>query len=511
MLLPGGAGQAQARGFASWLSPGGGARYAQRMLRYYPRSFPRLLLTGFALVALPLIFALINNAVSVDQLANRSQNAVYLAVQATQNGRRLAQQLNALERTARQMVILGDQSLLDNYAANRRQFEQVAAEFANLPLDAEQKRALDDIVRGEAVIFAALSGAAPQDLPLKEAVEGFVVLSERAQAIVSRSNTQIDSEAEAMRATADRAQRITFWQLLALIPVVAFLVIGFSILITRPMRQIDAAIRRLGANQLRVPVAVHGPRDLEQLGERLEWMRRELLDVEQKKNRFLRQVSHELKTPLTALREGAELLSEEAVGKLTPEQREIVEILRHNSVELQKLIEDLLSFGASQFRKVTVDLGPVDIREVIERVTENHRLALRARGLTLEVAAADLMIPGDSEKLRVVLDNLLSNAVKFSPAGGAIRIAARLDGDTIELDVVDEGPGIPPDERARIFDPFYQGSHAGAGPVRGTGIGLSVVKEYVFAHGGSVDVVDSGRGAHLRIRLPFTRTEAVPA
>ena len=260
-----------------------------------------------------------------------------------------------------------------------------------------------------------------------------------------------------------------------------------------------------------MPVTVNGPRDLEQLGERLEWMRRELLDVEQQKNRFLRQVSHELKTPLTALREGAELLSEEAVGKLTPEQREIAEILRHNSVELQKLIEDLLSFGASQFRKVTVDLGPVDIREVIERVTENHRLALRARGLTLEVAAADLMIPGDSEKLRVVLDNLLSNAVKFSPAGGAIRIAARLDGDTIELDVVDEGPGIPPDERARIFDPFYQGSHAGAGPVRGTGIGLSVVKEYVFAHGGSVDVVDSGRGAHLRIRLPFTRTEAVPA
>jgi two-component system sensor histidine kinase GlrK len=204
-------------------------------------------------------------------------------------------------------------------------------------------------------------------------------------------------------------------------------------------------------------------------------------------------------------------LSEEAVGKLTPEQREIVEILRHNSVELQKLIEDLLSFGASQFRKVTVDLGPVDIREVIERVTENHRLALRARGLTLEVAAADVMIPGDSEKLRVVLDNLLSNAVKFSPAGGAIRISTRLDGDTIELDVVDEGPGIPPEERARIFDPFYQGSHAGAGPVRGTGIGLSVVKEYVFAHGGSVDVVDSGRGAHLRIRLPFTRTEVVPA
>jgi len=474
---------------------------------FYPRSFPRLLAVGFTLVALPLMFALVNNAVSVDRLANRSQNAVYRAVQATQSGRRLAQQLTALERTARQIVILDDRSLLDTYAANRRQFEQAAAEFANLPLDAEQKKALEDIVRGEAAAFSALSGAGPKSREAEVAVESFIGLSEQAQALVARSNALIDREVNAMRNTADRAQRITLWQLLALVPVVVFLVIGFSILIARPIRQIDAAIRRLGGGELHVPVAVSGPQDLVHLGDRLEWMRRELLDVEQQKNRFLRQVSHELKTPLTALREGAELLSEEAVGKLTPEQREIAEILRHNSVELQKLIEDLLSFGASQFRKVTVDLGPVDIREVIGRVTEDQRLAIKARNLTLDIAAEDVMIPADSEKLRVVLDNLLSNAVKFSPPGGVIGVAARFDGDALELDVTDQGPGIPREERTRIFDPFYQGSQAGAGPVRGTGIGLSVVKEYVFAHGGSVEVVDSGPGAHLRIRLPLIRAE----
>jgi two-component system sensor histidine kinase GlrK len=476
---------------------------------YYPRSFPRLLAVGFTLVALPLVFALVNNAVTVDRFANRSQNAVYQAVQATQSGRRLAQQLTALERTARQMVILDDRSLLDTYAANRRQFDQAVGEFANLPLDADQTRALEDIVRGEAAVFSALSGAGPKSPEARAAVESFILLSEQAQALVARSNALIDREVEAMRETADRAQRITLWQLLALVPVVVFVVIGFSILITRPIRQIDAAIRRLGGGQLRVPVAVSGPQDLEHLGERLEWMRRELLDVEQQKNRFLRQVSHELKTPLTALREGAELLSEEAVGKLTPEQREIAEILRHNSVELQKLIEDLLSFGASQFRKVTVDLGPVDVREVIGRVAEDQRLAIRARGLTLDIAAEDVMIPADSEKLRVVLDNLLSNAVKFSPPGGSIGIRARYDGDALELDVTDQGPGVSPEERTRIFDPFYQGRQAGAGPLRGTGIGLSVVKEYVFAHGGSVEVVDSARGAHLRIRLPLIRVETV--
>jgi len=473
---------------------------------YYPRSFPRLLAVGFTLVALPLVFALVNNAISVDRLANRSQNAVYQAVQATQASRRLAQLLAALERTARQIVILDDRSLLDTYAANRRQFEQTVAEFSRLPLDAEQKAALEEIVRGEAAIHAALSAPGAKGAQLKGAVERFVALADRAQAVVTSSNAQIDREVEAMRTTADQAQRITFWQLLALIPVVVFLVIGFSILITRPIRQVDAAIRRLGAGQFRVPVSVNGPQDLEQLGERLEWMRRELLDLEEQKNRFLRQVSHELKTPLTALREGAELLSEEAVGKLTAEQREIAEILRHNSVELQKLIEDLLSFGASQFRKVTVDLEPVEIRRIVERVTADQRLAARARGLTVEIAAEDILLPADPEKLRVVLDNLVSNAIKFSPEGGRVKVAARHDGDSLELDVIDQGPGIPPAERARIFDPFYQGRQAGAGPLRGTGIGLSVVKEYVFAHGGSVEVVDSREGAHLRVRLPMTRT-----
>jgi two-component system sensor histidine kinase GlrK len=474
---------------------------------YYPRSFPRLLAVGFTLVALPLVFALINNAISVDRLANRSQNAVYEAVQATQASRRLAQLLRALERNANQIVILDDRSLLDAYAANRRQFEQTVTQFSRPSLDPEQMDALNEIVRGEAEIFAALSAPGKPGAQMKDALGRFEQLAERAQAIVMSSNAQIDREVDAMRTTADRAHRITFWQLLALIPVVVFMVIGFSILITRPIRQVDAAIRRLGSGQLRVPVTVSGPQDLEQLGERLEWMRRELLDLEEQKNRFLRQVSHELKTPLTALREGAELLSEEVGGKLTAEQREITEILRHNSVELQKLIEDLLSFGASQFRKVTVDLEPVEVRRVVERVVADQRLAARARGLTLDATAEDVMLPADPEKLRVVLDNLVSNAIKFSPEGGRISITARLDGDVLEMDVVDQGPGIPAAERVRIFDPFYQGKYAGAGPVRGTGIGLSVVKEYVFAHGGSVEVMDSRQGAHMRIRIPMTRTE----
>lgn len=478
------------------------------MQRYYPRSFLKLLVIGFSLVALPLIFALINNAVSVDRLANRSQRAVHQAVLATQGSHRLGELLNTMERTARQIVILGDQSMLGAYEVARQDLERTAAQFGRLPFDGEQKAALDRILRGEAGIHAVLSDSHATRQQLSEAVGRFDDLAENARAISARSNALINREVAEMRETAERAQQLTYWQLLALVPVVIFLVAGFSMLIARPIGQIDGAIRRLGKGQFAVPVSVSGPQDLEQLGERLEWMRRELIDIEEQKNRFLRQVSHELKTPLTALREGAELLSEEAVGKLTPEQREVAEILRHNSVELQKLIEDLLSFGASQFRKVAVDLEPVDVRQVIERVAADQRLAMRARAILLDISAADVLLSADAEKLRVVIDNLLSNAIKFSPDGGRIGIDAGVDHGMLQIDVIDDGPGIRAAERTRIFDPFYQGQVNGNGPVRGTGIGLSVVKEYVFAHGGSVEVLDRSRGAHFRVLLPLARVEA---
>src|SRR6185503_7913123 len=302
---------------------------------YYPRSFSTLLLVGFALIALPLMFALVNNAISIDQLGNQSQKAVYQAVQATQGSRKLAELIPAMERTAHQMIILGERSLLDTYRVHRKQLLATASEFSRLPFDTEQRSALREIVRGEEAIHAALSNPEARPEELQKAVQSFVVLGERAQAINQRSNALIDHEVEHMRETARQAQRITLWQLLALFPVVIFLVVGFTILIARPIRQIDAAIRRLGQADFSAPVRVGGPEDLQQLGERLAWMRERLADLEQQTNRFLRHMSHELKTPLTALREGAELLSEEVVGKLTPEQREIAEILRHNSIELQ--------------------------------------------------------------------------------------------------------------------------------------------------------------------------------
>jgi two-component system sensor histidine kinase GlrK len=474
------------------------------MRSYYPNSFLKLLAVGCTLIALPLLIALVTNAVAIDQLTNRSQEAVYRAVQATQSSRRLLESLTATERSARQMVILADRGLFDNYVLSRKQFVANAERHAGLPIGGDRQAVLAPLVKGEAEIFAVLSDPQADQAQLVKAVEGFVGLAEHARGIVVRSNEMIDREVESMRSTAAQTRSIVLWQLLALVPVMVFLVVGFIVLIARPIRQIDDAIRRLGAGEFSAEVVVGGPQDLQYLGARLEWMRGRLLWLEEQKNRFLRQVSHELKTPLTALREGAELLNEEAVGKLSPEQREIAEIIRHNSIELQKLIEDLLSYGASQFHKTALVMGPVAIRELFGRVAAEQKLALRAKGIRLETDAPDAVVTGDSEKLRIILDNLLSNAIRFSPHGGVIAMTASTEGGWLELAVADEGPGIAPEDRERMFEPFYQGRRASEGLVRGTGIGLSVVREYAQAHGGMVEVADDAarRGACLRVRLP---------
>ncbi len=303
-----------------------------------PDSFPKLLVIGFAMVALPLIIALTNNAITIDQFANRSQHAVHQAVQSTQSSRRLAELLATLERNAKQVVILGNRTPLQAYEANRASFLQAVAEFGALQLDAEQRVALTAIVSGEAQSYAVLRNpqSAVPDVVL--AAGEYVKLSKHAVEIIAHGDWMIDREIEAMQQMAARAQRITFWQMLALVPVALLLAAGFTVLIARPIRQIDAALRRMGGGDFSAPVGVSGPRDLQLLGRRIEWLRHRLTELEQQKNRFLRQVSHELKTPLTALREGSELLSEEVLGKLTSEQQEVAGILRANSIELQRLI-----------------------------------------------------------------------------------------------------------------------------------------------------------------------------
>jgi two-component system sensor histidine kinase GlrK len=468
-----------------------------------------LILAGFSLAVVPLIFALINNAVSIRELATKSQRAVYNAVQATQTSRQLIEQITSMERSARQFSILADPQIFRVFETTHRDFQQTIRRMHLLPLMPEQRRVLDRMAESENVLFAGVAGLRSQPRMVFDLVDDYANLGELARALDAMGREAVGRETAAMQALSGEVNSFIYWQLVALIPVAIFLVTGATILILRPIKQIEDALKRLGEGDFSHPVGVSGPRDLEDLGRQIDWVRMRLIELEEQKTRFLHQVSHELKTPLSAIREGAELMADGAVGPMSQPQVEVARILHENTLRLQRLIEDLLNYHTVQFQRSGIHLDKVVLPTVIRRVAEAHRLPLRAKDIRLNVSCPEISLQADENKLEVILDNLISNAVKFSPPFGEIMITAHARDSEVVLDVTDEGPGVAMSERERVFDPFYQGKARSDAAVKGTGLGLAIVREYVVAHGGKVEIIDSrGIGAHFQVRLPAAPAHA---
>jgi len=403
----------------------------------------------------------------------------------------------------RQYLILNDAELLNDYGRLRANFKANTSELSLQPLDELQLHELNQTIDKEQQLYEQLLDKPAAEADKTALVEGYGALSDLARDVLNTSNALIDREVESMRRTGERAQRILWLQLAATIPLGVLLAVGVTLLIARPIRQLDQAIRRLGAGEFDSDIRVGGPADLKYLGGRLEWLRERLIELEQQKRLFLRHVSHELKTPLTALREGSELLADEPAGPLSAGQREVVGILRQNSVRLQQLIEDLLDYHRAQESVGRLELAAVRFDRIVEQALEDHRLAARARGIRVDLRLDPVILQADEDKLHAVVANLVSNAVKYSPDGGIISLALHPDGDKVALDVRDAGPGIPPEDRERIFDWFYQGERVHRGRVSGSGLGLAIAREFVVAHGGRIEVVDDlAVGAHFRVTLP---------
>ncbi len=146
-----------------------------------------------------------------------------------------------------------------------------------------------------------------------------------------------------------------------------------------------------------------------------------------------------------------------AVGELDGNQREVTGILRENGIKLQRLIENLLSFSAWQTSSASLDSSEFRLRPLVKQVLENQQLTLLSQRVRLDVKIEDVTLIADRGKVRLILENLLSNAVKYSPKGGAIHMSAAQSGEDLVLDVADNGPGIPPEDRAHIFEAFYTG------------------------------------------------------
>jgi two-component system sensor histidine kinase GlrK len=473
---------------------------------FRPRSLTGLILLGFVIVALPALLGTVSAAIEMRNLSAASERLVVNGVAATQYTQAVVRQVSSLERTVRLYQIIPRPALLESFLQNRDLLQRTLQDFSKLPSgNDERARVVANMLTTIETITEAVRSQS--QARIGRTLREFTSLSRDAGQLSNLASAQTDRELKQLQSETEDVRRRLYLQSLALVPLTLGLIVMFAIFLARPIRQIDAAIGAIGHGQLNEPVQVQGPSDLKKLGRQLEWLRVRLQDIAEERNRFLRHMSHELKTPLANIREGTELLMEGAVGTLSSEQREVAGILRDNSLRLQRLIENLLSYSEWQAKRSELETGEIRLLPLMKSAIETYQLPINAHGLRLDLQVPDLTLNADREKLKLILDNLISNAVKFTPDGGTITLRAGYDdaGTHLVLDVADTGPGIPLDERPRIFEAFYQGATPQGGLVRGTGIGLSVVQEFVHAHGGTIELVDGEfPGAHFRVRLPLT-------
>ena len=475
----------------------------------YPRSFLGLLLTAFTLVMIPLVGALAYSAWNTERLAGLSRSAVFNASQAARASRSLIDRIASIERVAQQIAVLNDPELAVDYARIHRSFKQLADEIAELPLDDSQASALNRTVEQEQSLYDLLTEHPRPKIDPKVVSGRMDGLIESARDVLAINNRIVDREVHRLSLKAEQVQRGLIVLVFFSTAVALIIALALTRYIARPISEIDGAIRQLGGADFSRPIAVRGPEDLRYLGRRLDWLRRRLDEFETQKNRFLRHVSHELKTPLTAIREGAELLNDKVAGPLAPMQTQVVSIMRDNSVKLQRLIEELLDFQRALHAAASLEVRLVELDELVHDAARPHELAAQAKGLRLSIEAQKATLEADPQKLRSIVDNLISNAVKFTPPGGSISVRARaLSGEAV-IEVMDSGPGVPAEERESIFNLFFRGRTKSESSVKGSGLGLAIARELVEAHGGQIAVVGGASGGHFRVTLPRRSARAL--
>ena len=240
-----------------------------------------------------------------------------------------------------------------------------------------------------------------------------------------------------------------------------------------------------------------------QRAEELERAYQDLKELDRMKSQFVQNISHELRTPLTFVKGYADLLAEEAMGKLSEQQKRSVDIIAQKTDAITRLVNDIITLQEIETMPTQKDL--VSLGDVLGMVVDTARATASSRGLELRKRAlpARMWIMADDDRLIQVFDNLLGNALKFTQSGGAIEVSAQDDGDCWRVSVRDTGIGIPSDKLEKVFERFYQVDGSTTRRFGGTGLGLAIAKEIVLNHGGRIWAESAlGQGSTFHVALP---------
>lgn len=463
-----------------------------------PKTVFSLVLRCFILAVMPLLVCLVVALTSIHEYFEKESLLISKVVQSARLGSELDNGLIDLERTTRQYQLLKTQTLLTIYKKQNEYMIEKLDSLDEYSREKEKIREFQQILnQNKVLIKLELS----EDVWLN-VINNIDQMRSITNVLIEDNHQWRDAQILKLKDISQNIIKTFIIQGVLLISLTVFLILILLFKITKPIQQIDQAIHQLGDQKEIRDIHVSGPDDLQLLGQRLNWLRKRLNDLERQKMTFIRHMSHELKTPLANFKEGVELLFDEIPGPLNDSQKEVVEILNSNNYELQRRIENLLDLN-QVLMKNQLNLELINVWEFMNERLSQFNLLAKTKNISFHIEGESLNIKADRVKFIAIMDNLISNAVHYSPLNSQVKIIWAIVEENFELSILDEGSGVPEEDQDKIFQPFYQGdSSLKDGPLKGSGIGLSVVKEFLNLHQGCIELKPTFKGACFNIKLP---------
>jgi two-component system sensor histidine kinase GlrK len=465
-----------------------------------PASLRQFILLSFFLALIPLAVLLWQSNSALSDVSRFAVAEAESSVDSVKRAENMQNLVIDIERAVRQFGILRTDSLSSLATTHLQNYQQMLQQVC-LDLDAPllcQAQSTQVTTLLQNFLHASSEELSPTLLTLRQQQQQLTeqIWQRLEQRLQTQQNFVVD------------AQNQLAWQSVALVVLTLLLVLWAQARIASPIKQLDTMIRSIGQASHHFPhEQVVGPRELTELGEQLRWLASRLQQLEALRLILLRHASHELKTPLSSIREGCALLSEQLVGPLNAQQMEVVTLLNGSADRLSQLTEQLLDYNRL-LQQAKPEFGWHDSAQLLESCFADHALSLQQRQQFIQLDCQLPRIYTDAMLFRRILDNLINNAQAYGGEGSPVWVILRPHEKFMLLDVANNGTPIPAELRAKLFEPFQRGKAPRFDAVQGSGLGLSIVSDCARLLGGMAEIVDVNYAdVCIRVRLPMVEEQ----
>lgn len=465
-----------------------------------PASLRQFILLSFFLALIPLAVLLWQSNSALSDVSRFAVAEAESSVDSVKRAENMQNLVIDIERAVRQFGILRTDSLSRLATTHLINYQQMLQQVC-LDLDAPllcQAQAAQVTTLLQNFLHASNEELSPTLLTLRQQQQQLTeqIWQRLEQRLQTQQNFVVD------------AQNQLAWQSVTLVVLTLLLVLWAQARIASPIKQLDTMIRSIGQASHHFPhEQVVGPRELTELGEQLRWLASRLQQLEALRLILLRHASHELKTPLSSIREGCALLSEQLVGPLNAQQMEVVTLLNGSADRLSQLTEQLLDYNRL-LQQAKPEFGWHDSTQLLDSCFADHALSLQQRQQFIQLDCQLPRIYTDAMLFRRILDNLINNAQAYGGEGSPVWVILRPHEKFMLLDVANNGTPIPAELRAKLFEPFQRGKAPRFDAVQGSGLGLSIVSDCARLLGGMAEIVDVNYAdVCIRVRLPMVEEQ----